>query len=118
MIKIHTYVVETVLRIVWLLFDTIHFFFFKHFSDFFFHPGGICAILRKKPPEAVDGGVSMYRITWTDGQGDRTDAEAVRIRVFVEEQGYAREDDLVPAEDDISLHLTVYDGGLPGRSPS
>ncbi len=55
----------------------------------------------------------MYTITWTDGAGDRSDAEKIRIRVFVDEQGYRVEDDLVPAEDNISLHVTVYDGETP-----
>ena len=54
----------------------------------------------------------MYKFVWTDG-GERADAEKIRIQVFVEEQGYRIEDDLVPAEDDISLHLTVYDGDAP-----
>ncbi len=54
----------------------------------------------------------MYTIKWTDG-GDRADAEKIRVKVFVEEQGYRKEDDLVPAEDDISLHITVYDGETP-----
>lgn len=55
----------------------------------------------------------MYAIKWTDGAGDRSDAEKIRVKVFVEEQGYKVEDDLVPAEDDISLHVTVYDGNTP-----
>ena len=54
----------------------------------------------------------MYNVKWTDG-GDRADAEKIRIKVFVEEQGYRIEDDLVPAEDDIALHITVYNGDVP-----
>ena len=55
----------------------------------------------------------MFDFIWTDGAGDRKDAEAVRVKVFVEEQGYALADELVPEEDDRALHLTVYDGGVP-----
>ena len=50
---------------------------------------------------------------WTDGRGDRAAAEAIRVAVFVEEQGYALSDELVPEEDDNALHLTAFDGDTP-----
>ncbi len=49
------------------------------------------------------------------GQGDKTDIFAIRMEVFVGEQGFAAETE-TDAIDEVALHALVLDGGKPAAT--
>ena len=55
----------------------------------------------------------MITHQWISGDGDYTDALTVRRAVFMEEQGYSEQMEIVPEEERVSLHLVIYDDGIP-----
>lgn len=50
---------------------------------------------------------------WITADGDYSDALYVRRKVFIEEQGYSVEQEIIPEEEENALHLVVYDNGKP-----
>ena len=55
----------------------------------------------------------MITHQWIPGDGDYTDALTVRRAVFMDEQGYSEQMEVVPEEERVSLHLVIYDDGIP-----
>ncbi len=55
----------------------------------------------------------MIVAEWFNGNDDLTDTFEIRRKVFIEEQGVSEELEMIKSEDDISIHLVVYDANKP-----
>ncbi len=55
----------------------------------------------------------MLTHRWIEGKEDYSDALWIRRIVFMKEQGYSEQMEIVPEEDTISQHLVIYDDGKP-----
>ncbi len=55
----------------------------------------------------------MQTHRWIEGSGDYAAALLIRKKVFMEEQGYSEEMEIIPQEDHASLHLVLYEDGEP-----
>ncbi|MCL2169509.1 MAG: GNAT family N-acetyltransferase [Defluviitaleaceae bacterium] len=58
----------------------------------------------------------MLRQQWVKGAGKLADVHEIRQVVFMDEQKVPFEEEMIPWEDEISLHLIVYDGDIPAAT--
>jgi len=52
----------------------------------------------------------MINEKWIQGAGDLVDAHYIRQVVFMDEQNVPLDEEMIPWEDEISLHLVLYNG--------
>ena len=50
----------------------------------------------------------MERECWIYGNGELADAHKIRRIVFMGEQNVSEEEEMIPAEDELSTHLVIY----------